>query len=65
MVSSMAVVGEFERFIRAAANMLTWGEAPEDVRLFLLNEGLTEEEAYLAYSAGRVLARSGANSSED
>ena len=49
---------DFEKIVQRVAQMVAYGVDIDDVRSFLLGEGYTDEEAYLVFSAARVLAGS-------
>ena len=45
-----------EKLIVRVAQMIAFGVSVADIRVILRNEGCSEEEAYLIYVAGRIMA---------
>lgn len=44
--------------IGQTANKILYEQSPEEIRAFLIGEGMTEGEAFLTYKAGQIIAQS-------
>jgi len=49
--------GTVERRINSVAQAICWGVPVYEIRETLVNEGVTEEQAYLIYVAAKVLIK--------
>ena len=43
--------------ISQTANKILYDQTPEEIHAFLIGEGMTEEDAFLTYQAGKMIAK--------